>query len=253
MGNVIFNGVSSEDLGLIIQIRPSYGIPKKDRSEIHITGKNGDVVIDNGSYANSSITYYFASLYRTDTGFILNASAISTWLHSASGYARLEDSYDPEVFRLAKFNNSGSLSDIYGKATTYEATFECKPQRFLKSGENDIVLTKGSYVQIVNPTKQIAKPIIQFNGTANNTFYFYAGEDYSNPEHTSTIVSTATAGTMDCELEDSYNGNSYINSTITLTSEDYGYPKLYPGVNYVRWTGGASGGSATIKPRWWSL
>ena len=98
-------------------------------------------------------------MFRPGTDFIGNAERLIKWLTSKEGYHRLEDSYDPNVYRLACFKQNGSLVNYYDKATALNVTFDCKPQRYLKNGEESINFS-GSIATLENPTGYSALPEI---------------------------------------------------------------------------------------------
>jgi len=158
MGKFKFNGILSEDFGLVIQTPPTYVYPERDLTSSHIPGRNGDVIIDNNSYKNVERTYLIAKAFMKGTTYYSNFQVILDWLNSAKGsYARLEDSYDDEVYRLASFQISGSFANHLDQAGSAEVKFVCKPQRYLKSGENEIKYL-GSSLQIENQTGYPALP-----------------------------------------------------------------------------------------------
>ena len=132
---LVWNGISSLDLGLVIQSPPAYQYPDKDVTSTHIPGRNGDVITDNGSYKNITRTYSLGVGFKPGTDFISNSQDIVKWLTSDRGYRRLEDDYDPTVYRLAKYSSGGSFTNICHGAISFSVDFDCKPQRFLKSGE----------------------------------------------------------------------------------------------------------------------
>lgn len=161
MGNLKFNGKSTEELGLVIQTPPSYTFPERDMSSVHVPGRNGDLYIDNKCYQNAERSYAIAKGFKPGTKLYANAQEILSWLTSANGkYVRLEDSYDNEVYRLAMFNNSNSFVNYFDEATSIDVTFKCKPQRFLKSGENTLHY-EGSSVIIENITGYESLPSIE--------------------------------------------------------------------------------------------
>lgn len=168
MGNLIFNSVSAEDLGLVIQAPPAYTFPSKDLSTTHVPGRNGDLILDNYCYNNVDRTYSIASVFRPGTGFIVNSEKIIKWLTAPTGYCRLEDTYDPLVYRMASYSASGSLSNYYDQATSLSITFNCKPQRYLKSGEKRVDYS-GSEITIDNPTTETALPLITVFGVPQAT------------------------------------------------------------------------------------
>lgn len=251
MGEMIFNGVSTSELGVVIQTPPTYEFPEKDYDVVHIPGRSGDILIEKGSYQNTRRTYYLALslMNQENKDFIFNASKIVSWLNSAKGYARLEDSYEPLYFRSALFRNSGNLTNLFDKATAIAVSFECKPQRYLKTGEIEIFIdTVGSWILIENPTDQIATPEITFNGD-NPIFNFVSGEDPDNPDSATTVTcETSVEGIIDSELQEVYNDNGYLNSSIEVSN---GLPRLYPGKNWIKLNTAAS--TISIKPRWWIL
>lgn len=269
MGTVKFNGVSSEDLGVIIQSPPTYEFPEKDYTITHIAGRNGDIVMDNECYKNVERSYYFASIFRPGTGFIENSRSLVNWLHSASGYARLEDSYDPEVYRMALYKESEELTNILDQVTAIHAIFECKPQRFLKSGEkikeyalyndmDDIVIT--------NPTAYNSKPLIKIvnnNRDLGNiftiTFTHESGEIYNVTYKCSETEIMPSILFYDCDKQECYtidNDNNFIsiNKCVELSN---GFPELKPGKTVITYDSTlgktVDDGKLYITPRWWTL
>lgn len=190
MGNLIFNGISTEDLGLVIQAPPTYTFPAKDLSTSHVPGRNGDLILDNYCYNNVDRTYSLASVFRPGTNFIANSEKIIRWLTAPSGYCRLEDSYDPLVYRMASFSASGSLSNYYDQATSISVTFNCKPQRFLKIGEEKLEYS-GSEITIKNPTTETALPLITVSGmpqTSNDNILLMTVSNVDSGEVFSSIT-----------------------------------------------------------------
>ena len=236
MGIVIFNGISSKDLHIQVQTEPDYDFPEKDYEVTHVPGRNGDIVIDQGSWQNVSRKYNLAM----DAGKISYtevASKLVQWLHSASGYARLEDSYEPDFYRMAMYKDSGSITNIYNKAGQIEIEFTCKPQRYFKSGEiADIFTTSTEYR---NPTDFPAKPLIKIHGSGSGTVKIGA--------YTVTINDILDGMVVDSEQQDTYKDQTNCNSKVYITE----YPKLIAGNNAISISGGVT--SIEIIPRWWTL
>lgn len=240
MGNLIFNNISTEDLGLVIQAPPTYTFSSKDTSTQHVPGRNGDILIDNYSYNNVDRTYSIASVFRPGTEFIANSQKIIEWLMSAKGYCRLEDSYDPLVFRMAEYHANGSLTDYYGKATSISITFDCKPQRFLKGGEKAIDYSSAE-VTIENPTKEIALPYITISGItySENDVVMLSVENTDTSEVVSNITISKMPKesiTIDSEEQTVFNKDSNgiiedLNKYINLNGSEF--PKFLAGYNTV--------------------
>jgi phage-related protein len=63
-------------------------------------------------------------------------AALRSFLLSQIGYKRLTDSYHPDEFRLALYQNELQVeATSKNNAGTFDITFFCKPQRYLLSGE----------------------------------------------------------------------------------------------------------------------
>lgn len=67
-------------------------------------------------------------------------------------------------------------------------------------------------------------------------------------KYTVTISDINSLVTIDCELQDAYNGTANRNSTITLSN---GFPKLVSGTNSIAFSGGIT--SVEVIPKWWTL
>lgn len=236
MGIVMFNGTSSQDLHALVQIAPDYEFPEKDYSVTHVEGRNGDIVIDTGSWQNVSRTYNLAIDTRK-ISYAEVASKLVQWLHSASGYARLEDSYEPDFYRMAMYKDSGSISNLYSKAGQIEVQFDCKPQRYFKSGEVADTFTGNTEYQ--NPTDFPSKPEIVIHGSGSGTVKI--------GDYTITIDSITDGMIVDCELQDTYCGSTNCNAQVSISE----YPKLIAGKNTISMSGGVT--SIEITPRWWTL
>ena len=234
MGVIIFNNKSSADCRIQVAHPPGYAYPERDYTITHIPGRNGDIIQDNGCYKNVERTYE-VSFDVPNEDFATYANAVSAWLHSTTGYARLEDSYEPNYYRMATYQESNIFENLYNKAGTATIVFECKPQRFLKTGDNTITIQNS--LTIMNPTGFEAYPLFKVTGTSGvltvngNSITFSSIDDFVM---------------LDCELQDAYKENINKNSTISGT-----FPVLKTGSNTISWTGGIS--SATMKPRWWTI
>lgn len=238
MGIIIFNGVSSADFNILVEHPPGYEMPKKDYEVTHIPGRNGDVYIDKGSYQNTTRSYDIA-VGDSDRSFISMANMVSEWLHSASGYSRLEDSYEPEYYRMAVYKEENNIQNILDHAGRTTIQFDCKPQRFLKLGDIEIYVT--TEIVLRNPTGFSAKPIIRINGSGSG--WLNVGSQSVN------IIDINEYVTMDCELQDAYKGVQNCNSKIELV--DGIFPKLDAGETTINFNGGIT--SVEVIPRWWTL
>ena len=234
MGVIIFNNKSSADCRIQVAHPPGYAYPERDYTITHIPGRNGDIIQDNGCYKNVERTYE-VSFDVPNEDFATYANAVSAWLHSTTGYARLEDSYEPDYYRMATYQESNIFENLYNQAGTATIVFECKPQRFLKTGDNIIAIQNS--LTIMNPTGFEAYPLFKVTGTSGVL---------TVNGNSITLSSIDGFVMLDCELQDAYKENINKNSTISGT-----FPVLKTGSNTISWTGDIS--SVTMKPRWWTI
>ena len=98
-GYLVFGGKCSKDFGIYVSGSGTFNAPERDVERIEIPGRNGELIIDSGRFKNESVSY--PAFIRTS--FRSCADVAREWLLSYPGYRRLEDSYNPECFRMASF------------------------------------------------------------------------------------------------------------------------------------------------------
>lgn len=238
MGVIIFNGQSSKDYGIEVEYFPKYETPSRDYDVIHVPGRNGDIYIDKGSYSNVNRNYdiSFASLERDQ--YVPMANRVSEWLHSPLDYARLEDSYEPEYYRLAVYYEETSMDNILNQGGRTTISFNCKPQRFLKSGDRPIIFTENGVLK--NPTSFPSLPIITVSGDGSGEF--------SIGKYLISIEEIGLPITINSEIQDAYTNDINRNYDVVLYS---GFPKLESGLNEISFSGGIK--SLEVIPKWWTL
>lgn len=237
MGVITFNGVSSEHYGINVEREPDYEYPERDYEIVHVPGRNGDIVVDKGSYKNTTRSYNIA-VGSVERNFTDMAKDILKWLHSSSGYARLEDSYEPDFFRLAMCKETGTVTNIFGHAGRCTIKFNCKPQRFLKTGERNVTFTRTG--SLVNPTGFEALPTIKVYGNGDGVLS--VGGD------TVTISGIDSFLVLDSEVGDVYKNSQNMNSRVVFSN---GFPTLKSGTNSVSFSGNIT--KVEVMPRWWTL
>ena len=231
--NFKFNGTSCTAYGLIVEHRPAYVFPKKVIEQISIPGRSGDIFFDTGAYQNVTLTYQCA--YQG--GVRANARAIANWLYQTD-YVELEDDYDSAYFRKAIFVSPLSVADILNVAGRANLTFNCKPQRYLKTGKT--VTTYSTSTTLTN-TYEDALPTITVNGTGNGVLTV-GGSSV-------TITGIGSGIVIDSETQNAQTtGGQNANDKISVSG---GFPVLQNGSTIISWTGGIS--SIKVQPNWWSL
>lgn len=166
-----FDGDNSLDHGVYITGEAIYNAPVRDTENIEIPGRNGDFILDKGRWENIDVTYK-AGLFGSDQdNFASKIRDYRNILASRLGYKRITDTYNPEEYRLGKLKDGLDVdAKAQKKAGEFDIVFDCKPQRYLVSGEEEISVSSGQI--ITNPTPYDASPllkargygVIQFNG-----------------------------------------------------------------------------------------
>jgi len=242
MGIVVYNGVSSEEMGIVVEHPPAYNFPQRDYEVTHVPGRNGDVVFDTGSYQNV-IREYEIAVGDPEKDFTILANRISEWLHSAKGYARLEDTYEREYYRKAMFMDEGQIENLLSHMGRITVAFNCKPQRFLKSGDVTLYFDKAGI--LVNPTRFPAKPLLKVYGTGAGVLGITTSTGKYYPIQFSEIDEYTV---VDCDLMDAYKETTNKNNTITTPQ---GFPLLDKELNEISWEGDIT--KVEVQARWWTL
>lgn len=230
---LIYQGRCSRDFGIYISGENTFGSPEKDIESIEIPGRNGNLTISRGRFKNITVSY--PVFIRRD--FTQNAAAARAWLLGAEGYARLEDTYHPDSFRLAQFMGPIDFEmHCLNRSGTASLSFDCKPQRFLKCGEAPMSCTWGG--SIYNSGFP-ALPLIRVSGTGAGNLYI--------GKYTVVIKSIDDYVMLDSDTQNAYKGTINKNSTISAPE----FPVLEPGENGINWSGGIT--SVEIIPRWWTV
>lgn len=231
-----FDGVTSSSLSTYISGEGSFNAPERVYDMQIVPGRNGALAIDEGRFENVEITYPAFIFKQSGSDFETAVANLRSALMSRKGYKRLADTYHPDEFRMAIYKSGLEVSPVnINRAGEFELTFDCKPQRFLTSGETVTTMTASG--TITNPTQFDAKPLIVVTGTGTLTVNGVA------------ITISVSPTTIDCEAMEAYNGTTSRNSSITLTPNRF--PVLSPGSNSITKTSGIS--KIEIQPRWWRI
>lgn len=161
--SIIFGGVDSADYGIYIGGEGTFNAPKRDVEMISIPGRNGAFALDKGRFENIEVTYS-AFNYETDLAtFAQNLSDFRNAICSQKGYQRLTDTFHTDEYRMAAYISGLEIKPIeYNTASTFDITFDCKPQRFLTSGETEVTVSRGG--TLTNPTLFESSPLFKVEG-----------------------------------------------------------------------------------------
>lgn len=157
-----FDGVSSRTYGVYITGEAVYNAPERDVEMITIPGRSGSFALDKGRFENIEVTYPAGIAADTEAEFRDAISDFRNFLASRNGYVRLEDDYNPNEYRLAVYKSGLDVTPAQLRAGEFDITFDCKPQRYLKSGEDAIEVDSGDVVS--NPTLFASSPMLEVEG-----------------------------------------------------------------------------------------
>lgn len=228
------DGVSSTSYGVYLSGSGTFSAPEKDTEYIAVPGRNGDLLSLDETLKNIEVIYP-AFIYSS---FEANLADLRAFLLSRKGYVRLTDTYHPGEFRMASFK--GPLTpDVEPKndAGSFDIVFNCKPQRFLTSGEVKSTFTANG--NVINPTRFTARPLLRVYGTGQ----------FGIGGVTVTISAANSYTDIDCEIQDCFKGATNCNNNVTFSG--YDFPVLAPGTNAITLGSGIT--KIEVTPRWWTV
>lgn len=233
---ITWAGKSSDLLGVVVEHYPVRVVPERSLTETEIAGRNGALVQFDGNW-NNYTQEYDIYISAEKTGLIRAARAVSEWLASPVGYQRLEDSYEPDVYRMAYYEGGQDIESILNRFGRATIEFVCKPQRFLKSGETARTFTAAG--TLTNITRMDALPVITVYGSGAGTV--------TVNDIVVTISEIDGYIVLDSEMMDAYKGTINKNPYISAVE----FPVLKAGNNSISFTGGVT--SLDIIPHWWTI
>lgn len=160
-----FNGTTASTYGVYVTDVNVFDAPERSVEYISIPGRNGAFALDKGAFENITIEYSCAMQQDTESDFQDAISQFRNLLASAKGYCRLTDTIHTSEYRLACFSAGIEVDTANKKSATFKVEFECKPQRFLTSGETATAVASGGTIN--NPTLFDAQPVIEAKGYGN--------------------------------------------------------------------------------------
>ena len=265
---LVYDGVNSSDYGVFISGEGTFNSPARRGQVVVIPGRNGSLFMDEGVFENIPGKYPAFIGTKSETDFYDKLAAFKSAILSRGNYKRLTDSYHPDEFRLATYRSGLDVDpEHYNRAGGFTLEFDCKPQRYLKIGEDPIVLTEGALIN--NPTLFYAKPLIKVIGNGIVKMEPYAfnvsgndGEIWIDSEimESYRLVHTLYDLTDDAlEVITDENGNDIqvskeatpANMEAYIEFANYVYPQIKPGDVPIWISSGIE--ELTIIPRWWRL
>lgn len=237
-GLLVYGGEASSDFGIVVAEAPSFDKPQRKSTQYTVPGRNGVVLFQQDAYDDVTRNYRIWLIIDPEEDLTAAVNAATAWLNSKSGYQRLEDTFEPETFRLAYFNGGQDIENKlmqYGAATV---SFTCRPERFYKNAEDPVEISNGD--TIYNPTRFKSLPLIHIEVASSETVGVSIGgktitaavDDYIN---------------IDCEKMNAYR-QAGENKNTEITGD---FPNIEPGSNGVTITGTVT--KVTVTPRFYTI
>lgn len=157
-----FGGINSKDYGVYIEGESAFNAPQRDVELIEIPGRNGAYVHDMGRYSNIEVSYPAGLFGHSESEFAEKISNFRNAICSKKGYQKLTDDYNPDEYRMGVYSSGLDVKPAILRAGEFELKFNCKPQRFLTSGDTPVSLDSGD--TLTNPTLFESKPLIECKG-----------------------------------------------------------------------------------------
>lgn len=170
MMDVYFNGQSLLELCDVIEGKGAFNKPDSVYRFYEVPNHNGLIYSPRDRFSNVKIVYRVLIKENFEERY----SELINFLHSVDSYARLENSLETSVYRMALFR-SAVIPDVKGQYaySWIELAFDCMPQEFYKSGDEFTQLE-------INPQGNLWQGSMSINldginVTNNGGFYIMSG------------------------------------------------------------------------------
>lgn len=226
------DGIDARSVGIQLQapIVFSEAVPIVEAQTI--PGRNGDLIWETGSYENRSGS---ASCFCLQEDVENAISSAGRFLMGKKGYRRLETSDDPDHYWMARVENSPRIEQRLRLLAPFEIGFDCKPQRFVKAGENSVVFNSNG--SLFNQYGQVALPLI--------TVYGHGAGQLTIGDCVVEVKTIDGTLYLDSDTQNAYNYNGNQNMNISAPT----FPVLADGEIPIAFSGGIE--RVEIIPRWW--
>lgn len=252
----VYKGESGLQYGLLVEDKRILRSAEPDVDEYQVPGRDGTVCVSNNRYQNVEISYdtFFKAPEERDVP--IYATELKRWLLAdPAKYYRLEDSYDPDHYRMARYSGGldpDNIASVFGRQTIQ---FTCLPWRWKISGEIEIELPGGisgaDQLELYNSTGYTARPLIKLavSGTGGVTIKMTdESKEVYYEETLSGITPTQGLAVIDCEEQRIYD----VNGKIMMSNVLPRFPELHPGTVTITVSGDSYTGGIII-PRYREL
>lgn len=163
--NIWYHGVCSDTFGVYIERRPPRIIPQRRYTRYTIPGRSGEKLKMQRGWENYIQPYEIAIVpLLTESDLSKQIDKVAEWLLYPGDYQRLEDSYNPGVYRLAAVTNAMEVTNQLGKFGRATLQMECLPERWFLDAETWRQIDLSESFSSLNPTPNDAEPLISITG-----------------------------------------------------------------------------------------
>lgn len=167
-----YGNVSSSEHGVYISGEGVYNAPERVVELVSVPGRNGALTIDQGHFDNITIEYPCFTFATSQEDFRRIVNNFKNAMAAQVGYQKLTDDYNPDEYRMALFVEGIEFEPVqYGRAGSFTLSFDCKPQRYLVDGDNEVTVSDGDVIN--NPTLYDAEPLLMVEGYGDIGFNGY--------------------------------------------------------------------------------
>lgn len=167
--SLIFGNIDSADYGIYITGESVYDAPERAVDMVKVPGRNGAIALDLGRWENIEVSYPAGCFGGDQSDFATRISDFRNAIVSQIGYQRLTDTYNPSEYRMGVYTDGLDVKPAgMGRAGEFTIKFDCKPQRFLTSGETEETVSNGG--TLTNPTQYESSPLLKVEGYGNISF-----------------------------------------------------------------------------------
>jgi phage-related protein len=237
LNDLYVGGVSlRETYGVEITGEAVYNAPARDVEFISVPGRNGELVIDHGRFENIEVTYPCSIA----AGYQANIDGLRAYLKTLVGYVEISDTYHPDEYRLGVYVAGLETTNAW-KMTggTFDLVFNCKPQRFLRSGDEPIEILSMAYIatattykwstleipaEIVGPSTTFSSPagygyLVESRDAYDHKIGEYTGTS-SGPDYSVYLSSLMTSGAAYCSINFNQPTNGSAENCVRMRWQD---------------------------------
>ena len=243
--SITFDGINSLDYGVYVTGDAVFNAPERVVEMISVPGRNGAIAIDEGRFENITVSFPAGAFSTDQEGFAAKIAHFRNELVSRHSYKRITDTYNPDEFRMGLYRSGLEVTPAgHVNAGEFNIEFDCKPQRWLLSGETAETFTATG--SITNPTLFPARPLLKVTG---------AGILTVGTQTMTLIERTDPASVLyiDCESQEAWEmvGSAMLSRNDYVQNAGADFPVLSGGANDVILGSGIS--RVEITPRWWRI